>query len=100
MMGQQGEVAFSSGFFLFILYISLTSFRVFALPGYFVSDHQRVYIPMQDLSIKLSWSLPFLGFTTLQAIKQAKPLSPLLSSDSSSLSRTTSATGTLGALIG
>jgi hypothetical protein len=100
MMGQQGEVAFSSGFFLFILYISLTSFRVFALPGYFVADHQRVYIPMQDLSIKLSWSLPFLGFTTLQAIKQAKPLSPLLSSDSSSLSRTTSATGTLGALIG
>jgi len=99
-MGQQGEVAFSSGFFLFILYISLTSFRVFALPGYFVADHQRVYIPMQDLSIKLSWSLPFLGFTTLQAIKQAKPLSPLLSSDSSSLSRTTSATGTLGALIG
>jgi len=100
MMGQQGEVAFSSGFFLFILYISLTSFRVFALPGYFVADHQRVYIPMQDLSIKLSWSLPFLGFTTLQAIKQAKPLSPLLSSDSSSLSRTTSATGTLGTLIG
>jgi hypothetical protein len=100
MMGQQGEVAFSSGFFLFILYISLTSFRVFTLPGYFVADHQRVYIPMQDLSIKLSWSLPFLGFTTLQAIKQAKPLSPLLSSDSSSLSRTTSATGTLGALIG
>jgi hypothetical protein len=100
MMGHQGEVAFSSGFFLFILYISLTSFRVFALPGYFVADHQRVYIPMQDLSIKLSWSLPFLGFTTLQAIKQAKPLSPLLSSDSSSLSRTTSATGTLGALIG
>ena len=99
-MGQQGEVAFSSGFFLFILYISLTSFRVFALPGYFVADHQRVYIPMQDLSIKLSWSLPFLGFTTLQAIKQAKPLSPLLSSDSSSLSRTTSATGTLGTLIG
>jgi len=80
MMGQQGEVAFSSGFLLFILYISLTSFRVFALPGYFVADHQRVYIPMQDLSIKLSWSLPFLGFTTLQAIKQAKPLSPLLSS--------------------
>jgi hypothetical protein len=80
MMGQQGEVAFTSGFFLFILYISLTSFRVFALPGYFVADHQRVYIPMQDLSIKLSWSLPFLGFTTLQAIKQAKPLSPLLSS--------------------
>jgi hypothetical protein len=97
MMGQQGEVAFTSGFFLFILYISLTSFRVFALPGYFVADHQRVYIPMQDLSIKLSWSLPFLGFTTLQAIKQAKPLSPLLSS---SLSRTTSATGTLGTPIG